>query len=46
VAAALGGHGEYVERAEDLEPALERALRAGVPAVVNVMIDGVPAPTY
>jgi acetolactate synthase-1/2/3 large subunit len=46
IAAALGGHGELVERAEDLEPALDRALRAGVPAVVNVMIDGRPAPTY
>lgn len=46
IAVALGGHGELVERAEDLEPALDRALRAGVPAVVNVMIDGRPAPTY
>jgi acetolactate synthase-1/2/3 large subunit len=46
VATALGGHGERVERAQDLEPALERAFRAGVPAVVNVMIDGLAAPTY
>ncbi len=46
LAAALGGHGEHVERAEDLEPALDRALRAGIPAVVNVAIDGLPAPTY
>jgi acetolactate synthase-1/2/3 large subunit len=46
VASALGGHGEHVERPEDLGPALERALASGLPACVNVMIDGVPAPTY
>ena len=46
LAAALGAHGEHVERAEDLEPALDRALRAGIPAVVNVTIEGLPAPTY
>jgi len=44
--AALGGHGEYVERPEDLGPALERAIASGLPACVNVMIDGVAAPTY
>jgi acetolactate synthase-1/2/3 large subunit len=44
--AALGGHGEYVERPEELGPALERAIASGLPACVNVMIDGVPAPTY
>ena len=43
---ALGGHGEHVERAEDLEPALARAVASGKPACVNVMIDGLPAPTY
>ncbi|HUG38649.1 MAG TPA: thiamine pyrophosphate-dependent enzyme [Candidatus Limnocylindrales bacterium] len=42
VARALGGHGELVERPEDLEP----ALGAGGPACVNVTIDGVAAPTY
>jgi acetolactate synthase-1/2/3 large subunit len=46
VAAALGGHGEHVERPEDLAPALERALASGLPACVNVEIDGVAAPTY
>jgi acetolactate synthase-1/2/3 large subunit len=35
---ALGGHGEWVERPEQLRPALERALGAGKPAVVNVRI--------
>lgn len=42
----LGGHGEHVERAEELEPALARAVASGKPACVNVMIDGVAAPTY
>jgi acetolactate synthase-1/2/3 large subunit len=46
VAAALGGHGELVERAADLEPALGRALAAGRPACVNVLIEGLPAPTF
>jgi len=39
---ALGGHGEFVERAEDVRPALERALKAGVPACVNIMVDPRP----
>ena len=46
VAEALGAHGEWVERPEDLEPALARALASGLPACVNVEIDGVAAPTY
>ena len=35
----LGGHGELVERPEELRPALERALGAGLPALVNVLTD-------
>ncbi len=35
----FGGHGEHVERPEQLAPALQRALEAGVPSIVNVMID-------
>ncbi len=35
----LGGHGELVERAEDVGPALERAFAAGLPALVNVLTD-------
>ncbi len=35
---AMGGHGEYVERAEEIIPALERAYASGKPALVNVMI--------
>ncbi|MFN7143759.1 MAG: thiamine pyrophosphate-dependent enzyme, partial [Myxococcota bacterium] len=35
---ALGGHGEYVERPEDIHPAIQRALDSGKPALVNVKI--------
>ena len=38
VVEALGGHGEHVERPEDLRPALERAAASGKPALVNVVI--------
>lgn len=44
VVAALGGHGEYVERAADLPAAIERALASGKPACVNVMIESIAAP--
>jgi acetolactate synthase-1/2/3 large subunit len=43
---ALGGHGEHVERPEELGPALARAIASGKPAVVDVRIDGVAAPTF
>jgi acetolactate synthase I/II/III large subunit len=39
VVAALGGHGELVERPGELKPALERAFSAGRPALVNVLTD-------
>ena len=42
----LGGHGEHVEHAAELAPALERAVRAGRAACVDVIIDGVAAPTF
>jgi acetolactate synthase-1/2/3 large subunit len=38
VVEALGGHGELVERPEELRPALERAAASGKPALINVMI--------
>ena len=38
VVEALGGHGEYCDRPEQIRPALERAAAAGVPALVNVRI--------
>ncbi len=39
VVEALGGHGEYVTRPQEIGPALERALASGKPACVNVMTD-------
>ncbi len=39
VVEALGGHGELVARPQDLRGALERALSAGRPALVNVLTD-------
>ena len=39
VVRALGGHGELVQRPEDLRPALERAFASGKPALVNVLTD-------
>ena len=35
----FGGHAEHVERPADLAPALERALGAGEPGIVNVVLD-------
>lgn len=43
--AALGGHGELVTRAAELEPALARAIASGKPACINVMIQRLAAPT-
>lgn len=40
VVEALGGHGEWVENPRDIRPALERALGAGKPALVNIKIGG------
>jgi len=39
VVEALGGHGELVQRPDELRPALERAFSAGKPALVNVLTD-------
>ena len=39
MAEALGGYGEFVEKDEDLIPALKRALESGKPACINVMTD-------
>jgi acetolactate synthase-1/2/3 large subunit len=39
VVTALGGHGELVERPDELRPALERAFASGKPALVNVLTD-------
>ena len=39
VATAFGGFGERVERAEDIAPALQRAVASGLPAILNVIVD-------
>jgi acetolactate synthase-1/2/3 large subunit len=45
LAQSLGAHGEYVERPEQLAPALERAFASGKPACLNVNIASVRAPS-
>jgi len=42
VVEGLGGHGEFVERPQDIRPALERAFASGKPACVNVITDPEP----
>jgi acetolactate synthase-1/2/3 large subunit len=44
VVQGLGGHGEFVERPDDLKPALERALAAGKPALLNVAVERAISP--
>ena len=44
VCIGFGGHGEHVTSAEAFLPAVERALNSGLPACLNVMIDGLAAP--
>ncbi|MBI2952243.1 thiamine pyrophosphate-binding protein, partial [bacterium] len=46
LAEALGGHGEFVQRPDDLAPALRRAAESGLPACVNIAIEGAAAPTF
>lgn len=41
---ALGGHGEYVEEAAGLAPAIDRARASAKPSLVNVAIRNVPSP--
>jgi acetolactate synthase-1/2/3 large subunit len=45
VAAGFGAHGELVTEAAALPAALQRALASGRPACLNVMIEGLAAPT-
>jgi acetolactate synthase-1/2/3 large subunit len=39
MARSLGCHGERVEKAEEMEPALDRAIASGGPAVIHVKVD-------
>jgi len=41
LARSLGCHGELVESLDQLGPAVERALAAGVPSVIHVVVDPV-----
>lgn len=38
VVEAVGGHGEYVERAEDIGPAIQRTIASGKPGLINIKI--------
>jgi thiamine pyrophosphate-dependent acetolactate synthase large subunit-like protein len=45
-AQSFGAHGEYVERGEDLAPAVERALASGKPAVIHVEVDQMASSSF
>ena len=45
VVTALGGHGEFVNKAADLPAAIDRAIASRKPALINVMTESVAAPT-
>jgi acetolactate synthase I/II/III large subunit len=38
VVEGIGGHAEYVEKAADVGPAVERAINSGLPSLVNVVV--------
>jgi acetolactate synthase I/II/III large subunit len=38
-AASFGAHGELVEKTDDFAPALDRALAAGGPALLHLVVD-------
>jgi thiamine pyrophosphate-dependent acetolactate synthase large subunit-like protein len=38
-AESFGAHGEFVDRVEDIGPAVQRALASGKPAVIHVEVD-------
>jgi acetolactate synthase-1/2/3 large subunit len=46
VAQGFGGYGELVTRADEVLPAVRRAIASGLPACVNVMLEGQAAPTF
>ena len=45
VAEGFGGYGELVTDPREVLPAARRAMKSGLPAVLNVMIEGAAAPT-
>jgi acetolactate synthase-1/2/3 large subunit len=44
LAQTMGAHGEFVERPDQLTPALERAFASGKPACININIASIRAP--
>ena len=38
VVETIGGYGEYVEKAEDVSPAVERAIASNLPSLINVSV--------
>jgi acetolactate synthase-1/2/3 large subunit len=44
LAIALGGHGELVEAADQLDSAIARAIASGKPAVINIITESIAAP--
>lgn len=46
VAEGFGGYGELVTDPREVLPAARRAVQSGLPAVLNIMIEGVAAPSY
>jgi len=46
VARAFGCHGERIDRAEQVAPALERAVESGLPAVLDAHVRFVPHPMF
>jgi thiamine pyrophosphate-dependent acetolactate synthase large subunit-like protein len=46
VAEGFGGYGELVTRADEVVPAVRRAIASGLPACINVILEGQAAPTF
>jgi len=50
VAEGFGAHGEFIEKEEDIAPAVQRAIASGKPAVIQVPVDAyvnaMEAPNY
>jgi len=46
VAQAFGGYGELVTSADEILPAVRRAIASGLPACINVMLEGQAAPSF
>ena len=44
VVEAIGGHGEHVEEAKDLAPAINRALDSNIPSLIDVTIRSAQSP--